>query len=54
MATFESSEKPRSPLVSAALIPRLLAFIVKRREAWRAGQSARTEHIISKGLSAIE
>lgn len=37
-----------------ALVHRLLALIAKWRAAWRATHLARIDHIIRKGLSAIE
>jgi hypothetical protein len=54
MTTIEYLEKPKSTLVATVLAPWLLAFIARRREAWRAAQSARIKRIMSKGLSAIE
>jgi hypothetical protein len=54
MTTIECSQKPRSPFVATALIPWLFAFIARRREAWRAAQSARVERVMRQGLSAME
>ena len=54
MATVEYSDKPRSTLVDIALMPTLLVFITRWREARRAAHLARIERILSKGLSAME